>query len=398
MLAGTTAGGETAVDAPRLLLTEGGPGAAVLRRLKPASGRRRFRVAVVLAAVTWVPLLVLSIGHGLLVASAEGSFLRDLSAHVRLLVALPVLVLAEIPIGASLGGAIARFADAGLVRPHERGRFAEILAAGARLRDSRVAEVVVLVAACLTSHVLLTMFRATGSASWFGPGPAGRPMTSAGLWYAFVSLPILHFLVFRWLFLIAVWARLLRRLSRLDLRLTPAHPDGAGGLGFLGECSVPFGLLLFAASAVLVSEDAGRILFAGAGLEVFQWGYPALFIVALAIFLGPLLVFLPGLLKLRMRGLHAYGVFGSAYARRFDETWIEGGDADEPSHATREADVESLAALAETYGRIRGMRAVPVARGDLLALALPGLGPLLLLAAATVPGREVARSLLRLVV
>jgi hypothetical protein len=389
MLSASITGGAAARSAPRLILTEGGPGAALLR-----PGRRMLRVAVVLAAATWLPLLVLSASEGLLAAPAEGSFLRDLAAHVRLLVALPVLIFAELPVGASCGRASALFVETGLVSPHEQRRFAAIVGDSARLRDSRVAELLVLAAAGLTSYVLLTRFQLPAAPAWF-VRPDGR-MTPAGLWYAFVSLPALQFVVFRWFYLLGIWTLMLRRVSRLELRLMPAHADGAGGLGFLGGCSVPFGRLLFAASAVLASEDAGRILFAGAGLEVLQRGYPVLFVVALAAFFGPLLVFMPALLRARQRGLVAYGLLASEYARRFDQKWIEGDRSGEPLLGS--PDFESQVALHETFARIQKVRAVPIARRDLLTAALPGLGPLLLLAAATVPLREVAMSLLRLVV
>lgn len=381
--------GEPAGAAPRLILTEGGPGAALLH-----PGRRTLRLAVVLAAATWLPLLVLSLSAGPLAAPADGSFLRDLAAHVRLLVALPVLVLAELPVGASCGRASALFVEAGLVSPHEQRKFAAIVGDSARLRDSRVAEVLVLAAAGLTSYVLLTRFQLPGAPAWF-VRPGGG-MTPAGLWYALVSLPLLQFVVFRWFYLIGVWALMLRRVARLRLRLMPAHPDGAGGLGFLGGCSVPFGRLLFAACAVLASEDAGRVLSAGAGIEVLQRGYPFLFLIALAAFFGPLLVFTPALLRARQRGLVSYGLLASDYTRRFDEKWIEGDRPGEPLLGS--ADFESQAALHDTFERIQKARAVPFTRRDLLTAALPGLVPLLLLAAATISLREVAMSLLRLVV
>ena len=85
---------------PPLLLTEGGPGAALLRRLGIAPlGRGSVRTAAVLATVAWLPLLVLAAIQGVALGGALIPFVYDLAAHVRFLVAVPVLVLAEIPIG-----------------------------------------------------------------------------------------------------------------------------------------------------------------------------------------------------------------------------------------------------------------------------------------------------------
>jgi hypothetical protein len=60
----------------------------------------------------------------LALGGARIPFLYDLAAHVRFLVAVPILVLAEIPIGRRLRKVAKRFLDAGLVRDEERKRFA----------------------------------------------------------------------------------------------------------------------------------------------------------------------------------------------------------------------------------------------------------------------------------
>ena len=48
-----------------------------------------------------------------------------------------------------------------------------------------------------------------------------------------MSIPIFQFLTLRWLYRLLLWFLFLWRVSRLDLRLAPSHPDRAGGLGFL---------------------------------------------------------------------------------------------------------------------------------------------------------------------
>jgi len=70
-----------------------------LRLIRPEFGAALARTAVLPGAVTWLPLLVLSVIEGLAVGGARIPFLCDLAAHVRFLVAIPILVLAEIPIG-----------------------------------------------------------------------------------------------------------------------------------------------------------------------------------------------------------------------------------------------------------------------------------------------------------
>lgn len=384
----------TTTDVPDLRLTAGGPGIALLQRLGLASPRwRPRRVAVLLAAVTWLPLLVLAWAQGAL-TTAEGALLRDLATHVRMLVALPVLILVERTIGASLGAAVAQFATAGLVDAEARARYVGLIARAQRLRDSWIAEVLVLIAVCLATYVLFTTKSVHAAGAWLMPG-SHTERTPAGYWYGLVSLPIFHLVWLRWLYLLGVWAWFLGRVSRLRLRLDAAHPDGAGGLGFLGVCSVPFGALLFAASAVFAAEGLRRVLFAGEGLEALWAGALMLLVVALAIFIGPLLAFVPVLVRLRRRGVLEYGALASRYTQRFAQKWL-GGEPREDLLGT--ADIQSLADLAGTHECVEKMRFLPPGRREVVAMVIPGLLPLLVLAAAVVPIGEVLKSLVRIFV
>src|SRR5262249_5170578 len=110
-----------AVDAfPPLVLTEGGPGAAILRFLRVAPlGQGTVRTAVILAGIAWVPLFLLATIEGLLRTGATIPFLYDIGAHVRFLVAVPLLVLAEVPIGARLRKVVSNFIVAGIVRERD---------------------------------------------------------------------------------------------------------------------------------------------------------------------------------------------------------------------------------------------------------------------------------------
>ena len=49
-----------------------------------------------------------------------------------------------------------------------------------------------------------------------------------------------------WLWRLYLWGRFLWQLSRLDLRLVPAHPDQTAGLKFVGYAVRAFALLGFA--------------------------------------------------------------------------------------------------------------------------------------------------------
>jgi len=55
-----------------------------------------------------------------------------------------------------------------------------------------------------------------------------------------------------------------------------------------------------------------------------------LILLELAIFAGPLALFIPKLYALREEGLRRYGALGARYTRLFEEKWIRGGAGDEP--------------------------------------------------------------------
>ena len=228
---------------PELSLMEGGPGDALMKRLRlirPEFGAASARIAISLAALTWLPLLVFSSIEGLALGGARIPFLYDLAAHARFLVAVPILVLAEIPIGRRLQNAAKRFLDMGLVRDEERKRFASCFDDTMRFRDWRLAELTVLALAYITTYAAISKASLQSGSTWFEPSSTAG-LSPVGYYYALVSLPIFQFLMYRWGYRMVVWARFLWQVSKLDLFLTPTHPDGAGGLGFLGKGSIPSG-------------------------------------------------------------------------------------------------------------------------------------------------------------
>jgi hypothetical protein len=331
--------------------------------------------------------------EGLAVGGATIPFLYDIAAHVRFLVAIPMLLLVEIPIGARLRRTTAQFIVAGLVRPKDEARFADIIRDTVRFRDSRIAELIVLAAAYVTAFGMIARMSFQQGSTWYAPAHTG--LTPVGYWYAFVSVPIFQFLLYRWIYRLLAWGRFLRHLATLDLQLSPMHPDGAGGLGFLGKGCVPLGMVLFPISAVVSSAIATRVLFGDARLEDFQLSYAALFVLALGLFTSPLLAFTPMLLQLKREGGFEYGAFASRYTRLFDRKWIQRGDEPDDS-LLGAADIQSLADLGNSYENLTKVRAVPIAFGDFVAMAIPGLVPALPLAATVMPVSDILKGLLHL--
>ena len=382
-----------------LSLTDGGPGRAVLQRLQSSQARvvaGTSQAALVLAGVCWLPLLVLTAVSGLAWGGVRIPFLHDIAAHIRFLLSVPLLVLADVPIGQRSREAVAHFLVAGLVRDRDRAKFNALISDAERLRDSRIAELVLLAVSYATTYALLTGSSMQGGDTWHSPS-AGSGLTPAGYWYALVSIPIFQFLVYRWLYRMFVWSRFLRGVAALELELTATHPDDAGGLGFLGKSTAPFGVLLFALSAVASSATANRVLFEGQKLESFYVPYAALILIALIAFAGPLLVFAPRLLALKHRGLLEYGTLASRYTQLFERKWVAGTEPAEES-LLGSGDIQSLADLNNGYETIRKLNAFPIELRDLIVMAIPAVIPALPLAAIVMPVGDIVKGLLHLLV
>ena len=111
-------------------LTEGGPGSSMMRRLRllhPELGVASGRAAVTLAALSWSPLLILSASQGLLFGGAKIPFVKDIGAQARCLLAVPLLVLVDIPVGFRLREMVRQFLNSGVVQEQDRMRFETIL-------------------------------------------------------------------------------------------------------------------------------------------------------------------------------------------------------------------------------------------------------------------------------
>jgi hypothetical protein len=379
-------------------LVLGGPLFQLLRRAYLCGDALELlgRRILVISLLAWLPLLGLSVWAGeALGGSVNVPFLLDMEVHVRFLVALPLLIVAEPVVHERMRLVVQQFLERQLVPERARPRFEAAVASALRWRNSVVAEVL-LIGLVYGVGVLLVWrhYVALETATWYAV-PAGEQVqrSLAGLWYGYVSLPLFQFLLLRWYFRLFIWARLLWQVSRLELNLVPTHPDRAGGLGFLSNIVYAFTPLLLAQGALYVGMLANRIFFLGAKLPAFISDLA--FVMAILVFavLGPLLVFIPPLARTKRTGLREYGVLAQRYVREFDHKWLRGGAAaDEPLVGS--GDIQSLADLGNSFEVIRTMRLVPFTKETVLQLLIPTLAPVLPLTLTMVPLDELLRRLL----
>jgi hypothetical protein len=253
-------------EQPDFSLVQGGALFQMLRRAHltgPALELQRRRV-IFFWFLCWVPLAALSLAEGHLLGGAKFSFLRDVETQVRFLVSLPVLILAEVLIHRRLRHVVQNFIKRRLVGTKDLPRFYVIADSAMRMRNSVIAEIALAVLVFTGGIWIWRIEVALDVASWYASPRGGQMhLTSAGTWFAFVSVPVFQFILMRWYVRMLIWFWLLLRASLLSLRLQPEHPDRAGGLGFVGGSSIAFTPFLFAQGALIAGQIANRILFMG---------------------------------------------------------------------------------------------------------------------------------------
>ena len=367
-------------EPPDFSLVLGGPLYQLFRRAHLTGDALQLlrRRILVLAGVAWIPLLLLSAfaGHAW-GGTIAVPFLQDIEAHVRFLVALPILVAAEIVVHLRLRPTVAQFVARRIVTEEDMPRFQEAIDSTRRVRNSVIAEITLLVLVYTVGLWVWKSQIALGTASWYATPEAGHTnLTPAGYWYALVSVPIFQFILVRWYFRFFLWFSFLWRVSRLNLRLVPIHPDRAAGLSFLGRGSYAFAPILFAQGALLAALIASQIFFAGRNLMAFKVEIASFIAFFVAAVLSPLIVFSPKLARAKRQGLADFGQLASRYVGAFEDKWVrEGASTGEPLLGS--ADIQSLADLGNSYSVVQEMRLVPFGLKDVTRLAAGAAVPLL---------------------
>lgn len=372
-------------------LIRGGPFHRVLAALGQSSDERRKVVVRAIAAVTlcWLPLLILSLVLGVAFGTkVRIPFLFDYVVHLRFLIALPILILAESSIDRRWRTLAGQFVRTGLVRNEEIEKFEAIIERITRLRDSVFPELLMLPLAYAAPLFLgRTEVLMGGITNWH--------IGVAGLWFRLVSAPIFRFLLLRWFWRMVLWTLFLARVSRLRLYVVATHTDLAGGLGFLSDGQKAYGPIVFAGGTVIAGSVLNAIRYEGQTLSSLKTAMIAYGVMAVLLLVVPLLVVAPLLAKVKRKALWDYGGLVTKHNQLFDAKWI--GE----QHKTEEVilgnpDASSLVDLGGSFAVIRQMGIVPIDKPTLLTLALAAALPMLPVVLMVTPAYEIVQALLKM--
>ena len=161
----------------------------------------------------------------------------------------------------------------------------------------------------------------------------------------------------------------------------------------MGETHRLYGIFIFAYAATVSAVACREVLFDKVPVQTFKIPIAALIILMLLLFLGPLFMFAPILLRTRRKGLHEYSTLACKLGRLYDRKWVKGNPLGESLLST--PDNTSLANYSHDYELVDRMRVFPFEPRTALALAFAGLIPMVPLLATAMPMEEIFKLLLK---
>lgn len=359
----------------------------------------RRRIAF-LMTLSWLPLLLLTALEGNLFNSGlDLPFLYDLKPYFRYLLALPLLIAADVMIDPLIASNLQSIGSSGILGDNNKEKYKAATEQLARRKDSFLADIVILVLVILIVLSFLANLEdldvSTDFSNWTTVhSDAGPRLTYAGWWFLLISSPMLQIILFRWFWRFYLWAEFLFRISRIKLKLQPTHPDLAGGLGIIKNGEGAF-ILIFLAFGVMFSVSlAEEILYTDFTLAKARPFVLIYIISSIIIMTLPLTFFTKQLMMTKRWGRVVYGGLGYKLSSAFDKKWGDPADQTTGNELIKTADSSAVCDYADIYEVVRGMRYLPISLKDYAAQAIVLLIPFLPLVLTEISASEVFSRLL----
>jgi hypothetical protein len=351
------------------------------------------RRAILLALITWVPIVAWAWWNerrtGIVTPEP---MLSHYGITVRCLIAIPLMVVAEGMVHAIMPRIIPYFLTSGVVPATEAGRFREILAGVARLRDKTLPWIFILgVAIALPAGT--GAFEGTHELDWARAN--GTTIGFGGKWFLYFVRPVFLAMLMGWIWRLILFAILLRRISRLQFSLVPSHPDGNGGLGFLDELPMMFSPVVFAISAIMASHWGHQIIHHGAKLAELRVPMVAFLVVIVLLFLAPFFVLMGTLMKAKRAAVLQYGALSGQHGRMLRERWIEGKNVPDEAGLLGAPEMGPVADHISMFQMVERMRGLPIGKRAVVSVLVPAAIPLLVVVSLQVPIKEILLGLVK---
>jgi len=224
--------------------------------------------------------------------------------------------------------------------------------------------------------------------------PDGNALTLAGWWCVVVSNPLFFFLFLRWLWRLFVWSRLLRELASLELCLVATHPDGHGGLAFIGQYPNAYTTFVFGVSCVLGAAVAQELLDGTLTPTTFGYVVGAWLLIVLIVLSYPLLAFRNPLTDLKEQTLLLCSSQATRHHRAAERDLL--GRNISAAEDAEPADVGKIPDPSKMYESARKLSVFLVDRTALLPVSAASILPLIAAGATQLPIKELLKIMKRL--
>ncbi|HEY9467654.1 MAG TPA: hypothetical protein VIR54_31390 [Vicinamibacterales bacterium] len=346
--------------------------------------QRRVPLAV---AITWLPLVILAATHG--GVGDVRALLVDYRVYSRAFIAIPLLLIAQVTMETRFREMAQQFLDANIIRMTELSRFREIMQRTRRLRDSKLPELLIMIAVYVQVGYLFESGR-VASAIWAVDTASGF-MTPAGYYAMLVThalfLTLISIALWKWL----IWIDVLRQISRMHLQLDATNGDSTAGLGFLSDIPRAFVPVVLGLAAVVGANWRAQILSGQLTLDFLKWPAAALAVILLLIFFLPLALFTPPLLREKRLSTRVYGSMQHLVSLQFRRKWT--ARHQNVTELLGAPDVSSLADLSAAFRNIEQMVVFPFRKTTAIAFLLAVAVPMIPVITTNIPLKAIMRGL-----
>jgi hypothetical protein len=351
-------------------ISEGGPAHNAFVKMRLHKNQKK--LILVFLCVTWLPLVIITAIDGTLYSGVQLPFLKDIAMQMRLLVALPILLLIKFIIDGKVIDLEKYFFYTLMSDNEQRLTLIKIFNRTRKLANSILAEIIMLliVIAATISFVKTGFFSGlqSGTESWMSNEIENHTLSVAGKWVVFISIPVFQFLLLRWIWRYIVWVLHLSSISRSRLNLQPTHPDRAGGLGIIVHTQKYFSLVFVGFSIVVSGEMCAHLLRDPEAFPGIRGEVIGCIIICLFLLLLPMVFFTGKLIKTKHDGLLKLSNLGASMSNKFEEDWIN----DKPIEnkvAERSVGTSMLYDYSGVYRSLEELRPVPITLKDVISMA-----------------------------
>jgi hypothetical protein len=352
--------------------------------LIPETGLGIARRALFWSLLAWLPIAVWAAWTGRAIGETAGEpLLAQFGIHLRFLVAVPLLIFAEGAVHTMSGQLLLRFVTTGIVPADQVAAMQSLIGRLSRLRDSVLPWIAILgivIAVVTVSDVLHRVHEV----EWATDPGDSRSLGFGAWWFLYVGRPIYLTLLLGWAWRVILLFLLFGGIARLRLSIVPTHPDRTGGLGFLARFPATFAPVVFAMSAVTAAMLAHDVVYHDISVKTFRIEMAVFTVIAVLVFLLPMVAFARPLARAKRRALLDYGALVGEHGRLVHQRWIEGKRVGE--HKVLDApELGPVADVATLYTAVTAMRTVPLSKSSVMPLLLAAVLPLLIMLALEIP-------------